>query len=257
MDNEYKSIYEFDYKLICDLFSLLERQGPGCPEITLKALSFIDNLGEDSRIADLGCGTGGQTMVLARNTSGTITGVDLSGLFIDIFNRNAAKMNLQGRVKGIVASMDDLPFGDEEFDLIWSEGAIYNIGFKRGLEEWRRYLKRGGYIAVSEATWFTEERPEEINSFWMGAYDGIDTIPRKVAQMQEAGYVPVATFILPEYCWTEYYLEPQAKVMDTFLAKHSGDKAAADLIANERHEAQMYERYKQYYGYAFYIGRKI
>jgi len=41
--------------------------------------------------------------------------------------------------------MDDLPFQDEELDLIWSEGAIYNIGFERGLIEWRKFLK---YIAI-------------------------------------------------------------------------------------------------------------
>jgi ubiquinone/menaquinone biosynthesis C-methylase UbiE len=70
-------------------------------------------------------------------------------------------------VKGIVGSMDNLPFQSEELDLIWSEGAIYNIGFERGLNEWRRYLKPGGYIAVSESSWFTDERPAEINDFWV------------------------------------------------------------------------------------------
>jgi len=76
----------------------------------------------------IGCGTGGQTMVLAQNVQGTITGIDLSAEFINRFTANANKLNLQRRVKGIVGSMDNLPFRDEEFDLIWSEGAIYNIG---------------------------------------------------------------------------------------------------------------------------------
>jgi hypothetical protein len=52
---------------IYDYFSNTERQGPGSPEITLKALSFINGLTEKSKIADIGCGTGGQTMVLAKN----------------------------------------------------------------------------------------------------------------------------------------------------------------------------------------------
>ena len=43
MSNENKSIHEFDYQLICDYFSRIERQGPGSPEVTVKALSFIDN----------------------------------------------------------------------------------------------------------------------------------------------------------------------------------------------------------------------
>ena len=159
MSNEYQNIHEFDFNLICEYFSLIERQGPGSPEMTLKALSFIDNLNEKSRIADLGCGTGSQTMTLAQNTSGSILGLDLFKGFIDRFNRNATDLNLQHRVKGIVGSMDELPFQPGELDLIWCEGAIYNIGFERGVNEWHKYLKDGGYITVSEASWFTDERP--------------------------------------------------------------------------------------------------
>lgn len=257
MSNENKSIHEFDFNLICEYFSSIERQGPGSSEVTIKALSFIDNLTENSRIADIGCGTGGQTMTLAQNTKGNITGVDLFQNFVDIFNTNATKLDLQGRVKAIVGSMDNLPFRDEEFDLIWSEGAIYNIGFERGLNDWNRFLKKGGYIAVSEASWLTQERPAEIEKFWVDAYPEIDTIPNKVAIMQKAGYVPVATFILPENCWVEHFYVPQTKAQELFLKKYAGNKTAEDLVANERHEAQLYAKYKEFYGYVFYIGKKI
>jgi len=143
MSSDNKSIYEFDYSLICEYFSALERQGPGSREITIRALSFIDNLTNESRIADIGCGTGGQTMVLAQNAPGKITGIDLFPTFIDLFNANAARLNLQDRVRGIVGSMDKLPFQEEELDLIWCEGAIYNIGFERGLNEWRKLREKG------------------------------------------------------------------------------------------------------------------
>ena len=156
MSNENNTILGIDVNLICEFFLNTERQGPGSPEVTLKALSFIDHLTDHSRIADLGCGTGGQTMTLARHAPGQITGLDFFPGFVERFNHNARVLNLQGRVKGIVGSMDALPFGEEELDLIWSEGAIYNIGFERGLNEWRKYLKTGGYVAVSESSWFTE-----------------------------------------------------------------------------------------------------
>ena len=244
--------------LICEYFSSVERQGPGSSEITIKALSFIDNLTDDSRIADLGCGTGGQTMILAQNAPGQITGLDLFPDFINLFNRNAQRLDLQDRVKGIIGSMtEELPFGREALDLIWSEGAIYNIGFERGLNEWRKYLKTGGYIAASEATWFTDERPDEITDFWMLHYPGIDTIPNKVAQMQKAGYIPVATFIVPEYCWTEHFFAPAAKAQKAFLDKYPGNKTVEELIAGQRHEEQLYNKYKAFYGYVFYIGKKI
>ena len=257
MSDDKKSIHEFDFNLICEYFSSMERQGPGSPEITIKALSFVDNLTDRSRIADIGCGTGGQTIVMAKHAPGHITGIDLFPAFIDLFNINAGKFNFQDRIKGVVGSMDNLPFQKEELDLIWSEGAIYNIGFECGINEWGKFLKKGGYIAVSEASWFTGERPSEIDEFWKDAYPEIDTIPIKVAQMQKAGYIPVATFILPENCWIEHFYAPQEAVQEAFLKKYAGNKTAEAFIASERHEAQLYYRHKRYYGYVFYIGRKV
>jgi ubiquinone/menaquinone biosynthesis C-methylase UbiE len=252
-----KSIHDFDLNMICEYYSNVERQGPGNPEVTLKALSFIEGLTEKSRIADIGCGTGGQTITLAQNTKGNIIGVDFFPGFINLFNQNAQSLNLQDRVKGIVSDMKNLPFQEKEFDLIWSEGAIYNIGFEQGLNEWRKFLKSGGYIAVSEMSWFTEERPAEIQEFMQQVEPGTDIISTKVAQMQKAGYIPLATFVLPENCWTEHFFAPQVAAQEAFLKKHAGNKTAEEFIAGERHHKTLYDKYKAYYGYVFYIGKKI
>lgn len=257
MSNEHNSIHDFDVNLICEYFSSVKRQGPGSEEVTIQALQFVKNLTATSKIVDLGCGTGGQTMVLAQNTPGIITGIDLFPKFIDIFNQNAAQLSLQDRVKGKIGSMDALEFEPASLDLIWSEGAIYNIGYERGLNEWRSYLKQGGYVAVSEASWFTDERPAEINDFWLDAYPEIDTIPRKIGQMQKAGYVPVASFILPENCWTDHFFVPQIKTQELFLANYPNNKMAHQLVAEQRREAELYQKYKAYYGYVFYIGKKM
>lgn len=257
MSTENKSIHEFDFSLICEYFSSINRQGTGSDEATIKALGFIDNLTSESQIADLGCGTGGQTMVLAQNAPRKIVGLDLFPDFINLFNENAKKLKLQNRVKGIVGSMDNLPFKQAEFDLIWSEGAIYNIGFERGLTEWRRFLKNGAYLVITEVSWFTEQRPDEINKFWMDAYPEIDTNPNKLAQIVKAGYIPVASFILPENCWIKNFYKPQKKAQEKFLKKHVGNTIAEELVRSERHEAELYNKYKDYYGYVFYIAKKI
>lgn len=257
MSEEIKNINDFDFDLTCEYFSQLERQGPGSPEVTIKALSFIDNLKPESKVADIGCGTGGQTMILAQNAPGRITAIDLFPKFIDQLNAHAAQLNLQDRVKGIPGSMENLPFQEEELDLIWSEGAIYNIGYVKGLKEWKKFLKKGGYIAVTEACWFTEERPKEIQEYWDNTYPEIDTIPDKVAQLQQAGYIPVAVFILPENCWTDNYYVPQTKIEDDFLNKHKGNPTAEGFFDEIRKEIRFYSLYKEYYGYVFYIGKKI
>ncbi|MDR1092472.1 MAG: methyltransferase domain-containing protein [Prevotella sp.] len=257
MSNEDKSIHEFDFNLICEYFSGMKRQGPGSEEITIKALSFIDNLSGKSRIADLGCGTGGQTMTLAQHTQGQITGLDLFPGFITLFNRNAERLNLQNRVKGFVGSMENLPFQNGELDLIWSEGAIANIGFEKGLTYWKGFLKKGGYVAVTYESWFTNERPAEIEKWWVDAVPEIATIGHNISIMQKTGYIPVAAFTVPENCWIDNYFIPQKTWQEEFLKKYAGNKTVETFIALMKREAELYSKYKQYYGYVFYIGKKI
>ncbi|HVN57857.1 MAG TPA: class I SAM-dependent methyltransferase [Bacteroidales bacterium] len=256
MSNINKSIHEFDVNLISEYFAGLERQGPGSPEATVKALRFINNLTPESMIADLGCGTGGQTMILARNAPGIITGIDIFPLFISLLNSNASRNNLSGRIKGIIGSMDNLPFREEELDLVWSEGAIYNIGFARGINEWRKFIKKGGYLAVTEASWLTDEQPQEIRNFWSDAYPEIGSIEAKSMQIQNAGYDLVTSFTLPEACWIDNFYVPQVKAQEEFMKKYPGNKTVEEFIANQRQEAKLYYEYKEHYGYVFYIARK-
>ncbi|GLI50433.1 methyltransferase type 11 [Tepidanaerobacter syntrophicus] len=254
---EDRTIHEFEFTLINEFFTELERQGPGSPEETIRALSFIDNLSDKTKIADLGCGTGFQTMVLAQNTKATITALDLYAGSIDKLNATAKKLGLQNRVKGIVGSMNDLPFQNNEFDIIWSEGAIANIGFEKGLNYWKKFLKKDGYVAVTYESWFTDERPTEIEKWWMDAVPEIGTIAHNVSIMQKTGYIPAAVFTLPESCWIDNYFTPQKARQEEFLKKHAGNKTVENMIAFLRHEADLYSKYKQYYGYVFYIGKRI
>ncbi len=257
MSNENTSIHDFDFSLICEYFSYMKRQGPGSNEMTMKALSFIDNIPNVEQIADLGCGTGAQTMVLAQNCAAKITAIDLFPEFIDILKQNAIELNLQDKIEAVTGSMDNLPFAEQSLDIIWAEGSIYNIGFEQGMNYWHKFLKKGGYVAVTEASWFTNERPEEIQQFWTDAYPEIDTVSNKVALLQKAGYYPVANFILPENCWNENFYQLQAEAQNKFLKKYAGNKTAEDFVANERREADLYRKYKEFYGYVFYIGKKI
>ncbi|MDR2929198.1 MAG: methyltransferase domain-containing protein [Cytophagaceae bacterium] len=257
MSNEVKTIHEFDATLICEYFSSIPRQGPGSPEATLKALSFVDNLTEKSQIADLGCGTGGQAITLAQNAPGSIAGLDIFPDFIDKFNKNAEKLNLQNRVKGVVGDMTNLPFKNEEFDLIWSEGAIDGMGFEKGLRHWRNFLKMDGYVAVSNLSWFTEERPAELEKYYLTHVPDMGTVWHNVSILQKAGYAPVAAFVLPEACWTDNYFAPQKAVQKAFLEKYAGNTAVEAFIADTRYQAAQYAKCKQYFGYAFYVGRKV
>ena len=140
-NKDIKDITIFD--LLIETHKSLERQGPGSPEMTLRALSFVENLNENSRIADLGCGTGGQTMVLAQNTAGHITGVDMVPDFIDIFNNNAKRNHLEGRIAGIVGSAESLPFGKEELRSGLVRRNDRRYWFRKRIGVLERFYKKG------------------------------------------------------------------------------------------------------------------
>lgn len=258
MNNEHsESAYDFDFNLISEFFLNAKRQGPGSEEATVKALSFIDDITENSKIADLGCGTGSQTLYLANNTPAQITALDIAPASIDKLNNYITAQNLGQRVNAVVGSMDNLPFEKGSLDIIWSEGAIYHIGYENGLRLWRDYLKPNGYVAVTEATWFSDERPKEIDDFWMSGYPQIDTMPAKIAQMLKTGYMPIAAFILPNNCWTDNYYTPLSKTRRSFLAKYPNNPSAKKWVEFSLYEEELYRKYNSYYGYAFYIGMKL
>lgn len=233
-----------------------ERQGPGSDEATRKALQYIPKLDENSRILDVGCGTGAQTMVLAKNTKANIIAVDMLQEFLNKLQEEVDSKNLNNQVVTKQSLMDKLDFQEKSFDIIWSEGAIYNIGFEKGLLEWRKFLKDEGYIVVSEISWLTDKRPKEIEKYWTDAYSEIDTIDAKLSIIEKCGYDPISHFVLPENCWMEHYYTPIISRSHAFLEKYNYEEDVKEFIKIGLDEIKMYEKYKQYYSYVFYIAKK-
>jgi SAM-dependent methyltransferase len=153
--------------------------------------------------------------------------------------------------------MDDLPFAEAEFDVIWSEGAIYNIGFKRGVADWKRYLRPGGLLVVSEISWMTGTRPAEIQRHWESEYPEIDVASSKMKVLEENGYSPIGYFVLPEHCWLENYYLPMQDSFPDFLDRNGNSEAARAIVEAETKEIELYDQYKSHYGYGVYIARKV
>jgi hypothetical protein len=55
----------------------------------------------------------------------------------------------------------------------------------------------------------------------------------------------------------EHYHVPQADVQETYLKEHAGSYIAEEFIKFQRREAQLYVKYKEFYGYVFYIGKRM
>lgn len=244
--------------LIIDLHKNAERQGSGSEKETLLALEFIDLPKQGPlKIADIGCGSGGQTITLAQHVDGEITAVDLFPEFLRELNIKTEKLRLSGKITTLEKSMENLPFSKGEYDIIWSEGAIYNMGFSAGVRKWKDYLKTEGYLAVSELTWITHSRPKEIEDFWKKEYPEVDIASNKIKILEDIGFTLAGYFYLAQDSWTENYYKPLEANFSSFLERHKYSETSKKIVKEYEAEIDLYRKYKDYYSYGFYIAKNI
>ena len=247
-----------ELQLLVDLHGGASRQGPGGDEETAKAIGLARlDRSVPLKIADIGCGTGASTLMLARLLNAEITAVDFLQPFLDVLENKAKTEGVAEKITPLCASMDDLPFEDEAFDVIWSEGAIYNIGFEKGVTDWRRYLKPAGLLIASEISWLTNTRPAELEAHWLNEYPEIDVASAKMRILERSGYSPIGYFVLPESCWLDNYYGPLQASFEGFLARSGNSEEAQAIVEAELAEIALYEKYKAYYSYGVYVARRV
>ena len=256
--------------LLFELYQDTPRQGPGSAATTRQALALLPDLPPDPRIADMGCGSGAASLVLAESglpsrkqsrsgfaqAGGTVIGIDIHPPFLARLRADAAEAGLDGNILAVAADMAAPPMADRSLDLIWSEGAIYQIGFANGLARWRPLLKPGGLIAVTEATWLTDTPPESLRAFWATAYPAMAGIAANEATLRSAGFRVLDRFVLPAECWTESYYAPLQRAVATFRARHPHDPQAAAVADEAESEIDLYRRHGDAYGYVFYLAQR-
>ena len=108
-----------DLSLLVDLHRDGKRQGPGGDDETRLAITLSGLSGRKGlKIADIGCGTGASTLVLAKALDASVTAVDFLPDFLHDLYTVAARKNLDERIETLTASMDALPFEEQSFDAI-------------------------------------------------------------------------------------------------------------------------------------------
>lgn len=234
----------------------LPRQGPGSSAATLWALSLARALPATPRILDVGCGPGPQTIDLARATGGQIVAVDIRQRFLDELSARADAAGVRAQITPVNGSMFEMDFDEESFDLIWSEGAIYITGFAAGLSTWRRFLKPGGWIAVSEISWLVPEPPTDALAFWDRNYPGMRSIERNCAIVRETGYAELDGFVLPVHDWWDNYYGPCEARIAELRIKYANDPATLALFDEHQREYDLFRANSDAYGYVFYVMRK-
>jgi SAM-dependent methyltransferase len=240
-------------ELYFKIFEALPRQGPGGEAATKKALQKLSSLPQSPAILDVGCGTGAQTLVLAKLSQGNITALDKHAPFIDILKHNARQARLVTRIRCVVGDMAAMDFPKEHFDVIWSEGAAYNIGFTQALTSWNAFLKQNGYLVVSELVWFKKDVPQEISGYFVREYPDMEYYEDVYAMIQSVGYELVDYFPLPSTAWWTEYYTPAEKKLTAMREEYQSNTDAQALFDAFQLEINMYRKYSEYYGYGFYI----
>ncbi len=247
-----------DLQALIDLHIEGKRQGPGGEAETRLAIT-ISRLQDkrDLNIADIGCGSGASTLILADALDAQLIAVDFLPAFLDKLTQESTQAGVEHRITTLASTMQDLHFADGELDAIWSEGAIYNMGFEAGVAAWKPFLKPGGILAVSELTWLTDTRPAALQAHWDAEYSDVDTASAKMAILEKHGFSPVGYFTLPESCWLDNYYRPMQQRFSRFLEAYDHSEAAKAIVAAEEAEIALYEQHRPYVSYGYYIAQKI
>jgi ubiquinone/menaquinone biosynthesis C-methylase UbiE len=241
--------------LFFELFTGLPRQGPGDAASTRRALAAVPDVGRDTRVLDLGCGTGAQTIVLAQHSPAQIVAIDSHGPFVDVLAREARRLRLADRIDARVGDMRALEFAPESFDLIWCEGAISIIGFEEGLRGWRPLLVAGGHMALTEVCWTTSDRPAECADFWAAEYPAIRDLPTLLTIIDNAGYETIDHFRLPPSAWWDNYYLPLQQNVTAFLDRHRGERDAKEVATPVQREIDVWKAHGEFYAYEFFVMR--
>jgi ubiquinone/menaquinone biosynthesis C-methylase UbiE len=234
----------------------LPQQGPGSDASTRRALALVPDLPAQPEILDLGCGPGRQTLVLAQATGGRITAVDVAPAFLAELTQRAQAAGVADRVTTRCQSLDALDLPDAAFDLLWSEGALYSVGFDRALRALRRLLRPGASLAATELTWLSEDPPTTARRFWSEAYPAMRTREANRRAIEDAGYALETDFTLPDSdWWSGYYAELEPRIAP-LRARCAGDAAAQAAFDAAQREIDLFRACSSAYGYVFFVMRR-
>ncbi len=238
-----------------EIFDRLPRGGPGDNKSTKKAYSFMKAVEKNPLILDIGCGPGMQTIELAKLSKGTIIALDRRQAFLDNLMKSAQENNVEKYIEPMLKSMQDMEFENETFDIIWSEGALYFMGFSTGLKKCYQLLKPNGYLAVTESVYLRENPPQPVLEFWK-EYPDITSIQRNIDLIKDTGFDLISHFTLPDSSWIEEFYGPMQEQINILRETHEENKKALEVFTRLQKEIDTYKQYSDYFGYEFFIMKK-
>jgi len=254
--NETQISEEQYIKGLIELHGGLDRQGPGDIDFSKQMLSSVKRLlPENPRIADIGCGSGIGALMLAELFQAQIKAVDFSRDFLDQMMVSAKERGLESLIDPIECDMGALGWSEGSIDLLWSEGAAYNLTFEGALKAWRPFMSDGGIAVISELSYFSEPMPADVKEYWQNAYPAIATEVVNKARATASGFEVIDVQRLPSQAWWDNYYNPLISKMNEY--KDQGNRAMDAVIRDTQQEIDFFEAHSDHYGYSFYLLKAV
>jgi len=203
-------------------------------KFTVKAFQMLPKM-DRPRILDVGCGSGVPTLKLAELSKGRVVALDIDQNAIERLKGKIKEAGLSGQVEAINLSMLDMDFPKESFDIIWAEGSIDCVGFKKGLAEWGRLLKPKGCLAV---------------------HDEKNNLAGKLDDIPACGYELLGYFNLDEQTWKKEYFFPMQRLINETRSRHAKDRVMLALLDKEQREIEVFKTDPASCSSVFFVMRK-
>ena len=114
-------------------------------------LAQLAGLRPGARVLHVGCGIGGPARTLAVEYGCRVTGIDLTGSYVEAGRVLTERVGLNDAVSLHVGNALHLPFDDGSFDVVWMQHVGMNVSDKGRLcREARQVLRPGGRLALHE-----------------------------------------------------------------------------------------------------------
>ena len=155
---------------------------------------------------------------------------------MDILNQKIEDMGLEKQVKTLNCSLFDLSFPDESFDIIWSEGSIFVMGFEKGLNEWKHLLKEQGFLVV---------------------HDQYQDHPKKLETIRKCGYKLLNSFVISHQTWELDFYQPYENHLQRLKEEYKGNTEVQQTVQKEIHEISAFKEDSESLSSIFYVMEKM
>ena len=152
--------------------------------------------------------------------------------------------------------MLEMDFDDNTFDVIWSEGALYFMGFQNGLKKCNQLLRENGYLVVTEAVYLLPDPPQPVLQFWEQEYPDISDIDNRNKLIEKAGFNLISHFTLSKSSWIDNFYNPMEISIRELKEKYQGNQIGLSVFETSQNEIAIYKQYSDYFGYEFFIMQK-